>query len=206
MKRTLFFLLLSAGLLGCSIPGPPVLSRSLPADLPTSHEFQLSPDDIKSKIMLGLKTVVERDSPFYQKYGFRDPDGQHSFVPFLAEDKQTALFGKTFFEDPANADCLYVHSMGAAVQSAQYYTRKGPVSYAVEFAVSIERKPNHSGTLVSVKSFNTMIFNGIEFPAGHGLYAPKAIPVAPVKVEEYKLLAYIAHLLGVHLQPLAGEK
>jgi hypothetical protein len=205
IRQILFVLLLCVYLLGCSIEGPPILSHSVPVNLPSSYTFSLPPDAIKSKIMSGLDVEVERDSLFYQKYGFQS-GSYPGFEALLVEDKENASRGKTFFDDPANSECLYVYPMGATVQSAVYYTKKGPVGYAVEFAVSLKRQPNGLGTLVSVKSFNTQVFNGIDLLSGHGiLYSHKNIPVAPVQAEEYKLLVYIAHLLGVSLQPLTEQ-
>ena len=57
-------------------------------------------------------------------------------------------------------------------------------------------------TRVTIRTTGSQIFNGRVFH-GHAMgFIPKAVPVAPARSEEYKLLVYVGHLLGTELRPL----
>jgi hypothetical protein len=181
--------------------------------LPNSHSFHLPVAIVRSRILDGLQTAKERDDPFYRKYGFAEPE-LNEFTPFLAEEKSSAIFGKGFFADAANSDDIYVHSMGAAVVSSYYHPLGGGMMYSVQFSISVKSEDDDN-TMVTVRSFDTAIYDGTEFN-GHALwFVPKRKAVPPARAEEYKLLTYVAHLLGTqmpmivtgqdHLMPLTVD-
>jgi hypothetical protein len=108
------------------------------------------------------------------------------------------MFGKRFFADPGNADDIYVHSMGAAIVSSYYHPLGGGMMYSVQFAISLKSEDDDN-TMVTVSSFDTAIYDGSEFN-GHAMgFVPKRRTVPPARAEEYKLLTYVAHLLGTEM-------
>jgi hypothetical protein len=202
MRALVIIIPILFGGFGCSIAGRPVETREQLNALPNSHSFPLPIQKIRSVLLQNLQVIPERDDPFYRKYGFVERSGaEPSFVVLKAEEKETALFGEKFFSDPANAKDLYVHTMGISVLSSYYRTSDGPLSYSVEFALSLNAL-DVNNTNITVRSFGTSVGNGKVFNAHAFGYIPKSISVPPARAEEYKLLVYIAHLLGAELPPL----
>jgi hypothetical protein len=125
-------------------------------------------------------------------------------VYFDAYEKSSVAFGGQFFADPQNADDLLVHSMGSDVVSYYYHTINGPLAYTAKFALSLKSK-DASNTTISVRSFDATVANGKEFNLHVLGMIPKSVPVAPSRAEEYRLLVYAAHILGVEMPTLDAE-
>jgi hypothetical protein len=195
----------------CSISGPRVMTRTFSAVLPTSYEFSVPWDPAKATILKGLQLEPERDDPFYQKYGFRPGEkitlydrNFHTYpmqvVTFRALDVATSAKTGGYGSGVVDENHFYVDS-SYAIASSYYYTKDGALPCKVSFAVGVVPVSN-SRTKVSVQSIETHIFSGKEFNAHVLWFIPKPIRVQPVAAEEYKLLVYIAHLLGTSLPPL----
>jgi hypothetical protein len=119
-------------------------------------------------------------------------------VRVYAEDRSTAIQGWHYFKDPAHADDLFVHFSGDTFLSS-YYTAQGkPLHYAATFSLSADAI-DASTSRLSIRTLEPLVFVGKEFNAHAMGFVPKAVPVPPSPLDEYKMLVLAARLAGVPL-------
>jgi hypothetical protein len=187
---------------GIAFASPDIRTHPVPAYVVSSITLPVPAGRAKSVILEALETTHERDDPYYRSHGFKSREGgTETWVALHAEDKPHAVFGKAFFKDPTNAQEIYVHSMGQSVLSAYYYTGSRPLDYAVEFDVSIE-PVDASHCRISVHSTHANVYIGKTFNLHAFGFVSKSVPVAASPLEQYRLLAYVSHVLGTEIQPL----
>jgi hypothetical protein len=195
--------LISLSLAACTPIGT-LRTRDLPPDLPATYVFPMSTPEVRSRLLEGLQVSAERIDPFYRRFGFVN-SSSGNFAPVVVDESESGKVREQFPQVSTSSDLMPIRLTYGAVDSAYYFTFGGPVPYTMTFAVEIEpRGTSHSA--VTVRSFDTKIYVSSEFSAHAMGFVPAATPVPPVKAEEYKLLVYIAHVLGVELAPLAAAK
>jgi len=175
-----------------------IQSRPLPRQNPTSWSFPLPVEDVRTKAMEAFSIHHQVQEPVFGHSavgsGFEDI--------FSAESSTNAVFGKDVFSDPANANDIYLHTFGTAFAvSPVYYGRDGGLPFIATFHLHLTGTPTN--TLVAVTASDTEVVNGRKFgfgPCGPG-YAGNCKPVKPTTVEEYSLLRYLGHYLGVTNMP-----
>jgi hypothetical protein len=194
--------LLVALLGGCASTGPEIQTRPAPPFVVSNVVVPMPPTRVASTLSALLKVSGERDDQFYRQSGFRGC--AHAATPepvfALAEDRDSAVFGRKFFSDPDNSRALYVTLMGVPMQSSYYFAGQQPACYAADFAVSIE-PAGEAGSTISVRSINPRILSGREFNAHAFGFVAAASAVAASPTDEYRLLVYIARALGTSLTP-----
>jgi hypothetical protein len=204
---------LFALLLPSCTPGFPIQTLKSLDSLPNSVSIPLPNDKARMMLLQYLQVAPERDDPFNRKFGFHsanylymNSDLYSADAPayFHAEGKGNAAFGSRFFSDPRNANDLYVGSMGEDVVSSYYHTINGPLGYLAEFALTLKPK-DANNTTITVRSFNSTVANGKEFNLHVLGMIPRSVAVAPSRAEEYRLLVYVAHVLGVEIPTLDAE-
>ena len=119
-----------------------------------------------------------------------------------AECATNAVFAKAVFRDPANTNDIYLHTFDMPfVTSSVYCGRNGGLPFIAAFHLHLTS--SGSNTLVKVTALDTQVVNGEKFgvgPCGPG-YGWIFEMVQPTTVEEYSILRYLGHYLGVTNMP-----
>ena len=204
-RRQSIFLL--AGLAGAANAHQPVEHRPVPAYVVSEALLPVSAPVVRAALLTGLSVNEERNDSVYMTSGFvsRDATGRETWAPALAEERESALFGKGHFRDPDHAKDLYVHFMGQPIVSSYYLVNGKALDYSVSFSIAIDAISD-SESKVSIRTVKSEVFVGktLNFHA-MGL-VPKAEVVPGSPLDQYKMLVYAAHLVGVQLAPVEEDK
>jgi len=189
--------------MGCATSHESIQHRDVPAYATSEAVLPVPEPFLRSALLSGLNTVKERDDPAYKKLGFvtRYDSDNVEWTPALAEEASEPVRGRLFFSDVSHARDIYVHFWGHAIVSSYYHINGKPLSYGVEFAISL-KAVDSSSTHVLIRSLNPHVFVGKSLNVHAMGFVPTAVPVAASPLDEYKLLVYVAHLAGIELRPL----
>jgi hypothetical protein len=122
-------------------------------------------------------------------------------VIFSAETTKDSLFSKSYFNDPATANDIYIHAFGETWLSKFYFSKGKPLRVRTAFIIKLSAQ-NDSSVKVVVVAEKPKALNGI---SGFGFHGPIAreTEVNSSTIEEYSLLLFIEDKLGDHgLTPL----
>jgi hypothetical protein len=173
-------------------------TRPLPKPNPTSWFFPLRLAEVHDRALQAFSINHQVDQPIFG----RSAIAMHFEDVFTAECVTNAVFGTTIFSDPTNADDIYLHSFDMAFAASPVYIgRNGGLPFIAAFHLHLT--PSGSNTLVAVTALDTQVINGEKFgvgPCGPG-YGSIFVKVAPTTVEEYTILRYLGHYLGVTNMP-----
>jgi hypothetical protein len=185
---------------GSAVPG--VRNRDIPPYVVPSVTVNGNDEIIRKLILDRVQVKYERDDSYYQTHGFKGGiSSSRVWVPFVAEVKEKSTFGKKFFRNPAHESDIYVHSSGQTFASSFYFSDAGPLECSTDFAISLE-KSDAEHVKITVHSLNTVVYKGRQFNAHVFGLVPTRVPVPAAPTDEYRLLMYIVHVLGVELEPL----
>ena len=121
---------------------------------------------------------------------------------FALESCTNAVFASAIFQDPANTNDIYLHTFHAPfVASPVYHGRKGGLPFIAAFHLHLAAAG--SNTLVTVTALDTEVVNGQKFGVGScgPGYGNNYVKVKPTTIEEYSLLRYLGHCLGLTNMP-----
>jgi len=175
--------------------------RPMPSYVTSQIVLPVSCQVFSERVLDGLQPSKERLDAFYASSGFVSAtEGASSQLsPAYAEQEATALYGKEFFKNPANKDKIFVHFMGQAIRSSYYMARGAPLAYGVTFAIETN-STGLKGCRVEVQTVSSKVFAGKELNLHAMGMIPSAKDVPRSPVDEYRLLVYVAHLVGVKIK------
>lgn len=199
-------MLLLACLAGGAVANQPIEHRPVPAYVVAEAVLPVSAPILRAALLKGLSVNEERNDPVYMTSGFvsRDAAGREAWAPVLAEESAKALFGKEYFRDPDHAKDLYVHFMGQPIVSSYYYADGKALDYGVIFSIAID-SIGDSKSKVSIRTVKSEVFIGKALNLHAMGLVPKSEAVPDSPLDQYKMLAYVAHLVGVQLAPVENE-
>ena len=188
-----------AGMVGsCSKGISHIQIRQLPAPNPTSYSFPLSLEEVHSRAWRVFSIEHQDQEPIFG----------HAAVAANLEDildaecATNAVFGKAVFSNPANVNDIYLHTFDTPfVISAVYHGQDGGLPFIATFHLHLEA--TGSNTLVTITASDTKVINGTKFgfgPCGPG-HGYNFEHVEPTTVEEYTILRYLGHSLGITNMP-----
>jgi hypothetical protein len=195
------------GVTGIAATGDQLSTRPVPDFVVSEIVLPLAAPALRATLLEGLRAEPEHQDPAYRAHGFktRDGSGREEPVPVMAEGSDHALFGKTYFRDPAHSQDLFVHFMGEAIVSSYFYdasTGKG-LDYGVTFAVAIEGL-DASRSRVSVSTLKSQVYVGKALDL-HALgRVPEARPAPPSPLDQYRLLVYLVDLASARATSPGG--
>lgn len=185
---------------GCSTGVSPVRQLRLVTPNPTSYDFDVPLPEVHACAMhvfdgFGVPDAVFGPRPARRGLPYADS--------FSVEDKANAVFGSDIFKDPANANDVYVFNrLQPLVASPVYRGRTGGLPFSAAFQIHIVAR-SANRTRVTVIAHDAKITTGQRF--GLGSCGPARIlqteRVEPTSIEEYEMLRYLAHALGVTRMP-----
>lgn len=183
-----------------AIARPTIEHRPVPAHIVSEAELPVSASVLRAALLTGLRGSEERNDPMYKNAGFvsRDAAGRETLLPAHAETIENASFGKIYFRDPSHAKDLYVHFMGQPIVSSYYYANGEALDYNVTFSISIAAISGATSK-ISIRTVKSEIFNGKVLNLHAMGFVPEAEPVPGSPLDQYKMLVYAAHLVGVKL-------
>jgi len=182
----------------CSHGVSRVQTRTLATPNPTTYSFPLPLEEVHAKALNAFSNRHQLEQPV-----FANAKGRSGFEEiFSAECATNAVFAADIFQDPANANDIYLHTFHSPfVLSSVYHGRDGGLPFVANFHLHLAT--NNSNTVVSVTASDTEIVNGTKF--GIGSCGPGQMwnweRVAPTTVEEYAILRYLGGYLGVTNMP-----
>jgi len=205
LRSQLMFLF--ACVAGAATANPPIEHRPIPEYVVAEALLPVSAPVLRAALLEGLSVIEERNDPVYMTSGFvsRDTGGRETWAPALAEESTKALFGKEYFRDPDHAMDLYVHFMGRPIVSSYYYANGRALDYGVSFSITID-SISDTKSKVSIRTVKSEVFIGKALNLHAMGLVPKAEAVPDSPLDQYKMLVYAAHLVGVHLAPVENEK
>ena len=172
-------------------------TRNLASPNPTSYSFPFSSQHVHDAAMVAFSSDYQWKHPIFG----RQPSGFRS--PLWIESVTNAIVSKTIFDDPLNAQDVYLHcGHDPVVRSAVYVGKDGNLPFIADFHLHLQTADS-SGTIVSVAALNVEVINGEHFglgSCGPGM-ANTYVPVKPTTVEEYTILRYLGNYLGVSNMP-----
>jgi hypothetical protein len=177
--------------------------RTVPAYVTSHAILPVSAQALREAVLKGLQPAGERSDPMYKTHGFVSGDGATpaQMLSAYAEDSANTLFSKEYFGNPEHANHIYVHFMGQPLISSYYSAKSKPLNYGVTFAIDIDQV-NASESRVVIRTVTSHVFFGRELNVHAMGFVPKAREVPASPIDEYKLLVYVAHLVGVSMQPI----
>ncbi len=185
-------------LTGCSYSGGAVESYIVDGDLPQYIVVNLSEKDVRDKLLEAFNAKQLKDNIYYRSHGFKSNENNDTPLPLIAEDETNSIWGNEFFSNPENSEKIFIHSMGASFLSSCYLQSGKPIGYSATFYIEITSIEGKSK--ISVNSFDSNIIYGGEFNAHAMGWVPQSKKVEPSQIENYKLLAVIANMLGIALK------
>ena len=191
-------------IVGCSYSGGKVVAHQINPYYPKYILTKLPESEVHKRIKQAFQVKNLRGNTFYLKHGFRSTEFSKNFRTLWAEDINDPRRGRIYFSDPKNKKDILLSSLSGPFLSTCYMQGGEPIAYSTTFAIHIE--PFKDGLKISVSSFNSSVSFGKEFNAHAMRMVSKIIKVEPVEIENYKVLFFIAHLLGEKLQPVEFYK
>ena len=199
VKKTISYILALAFVAaGCANYATPIQINQLSTQNPTSYSFSFPLEQARSKAWEAFSIEHQVSNPIFGRSAFTN----HFESIFSAECATNAIFGKLLFDDPANAQDIYLHTFHTPfAKSSVYHDENGGLPFIATFHLHFAA--NGPNTMVSVTASNCEVVAGAEYgigPCGPGL-GNKYKPVKPTSVEEYSILCYIGNYLGVTNMP-----
>ncbi len=138
---------------------------------------------------------------YFTTKGGDTASGQRMPITFEPETIKDSLFSKDYFSKPNTANDIYLHDFGICWFSKVYFLNNKPLEYRAEFIIKLV-KINDDSTRISIVSENPRVINGTLSGMGPcGGHIARETSVEATSIEEYSLLLFIAHKLGVNSLP-----
>jgi hypothetical protein len=203
MKRTIiatmvWLVILALGCLSCSRGISRIQTQAIAQSNPTSYTFPFDLKSVRVHAIEAFSIDHQIKNPIFPR-----PSTATMMESFLSVECSTnAIFSESLFHNPVNTNDVYLHSFGSPFTlSSVYRGRKGPLPYLASFHLHLS--PAGSNTLVTISVLDAKVINGEKFgfgSCGPG-YAWNSEPVKPTTVEEYVILRYLGHFLGLTNMP-----
>ncbi|MBI1781219.1 MAG: hypothetical protein HYR66_07590 [Sphingobacteriales bacterium] len=174
----------------------PVETKSFPVKNIPEHLFKINITKLRDSIS-SLFDFQNQDDNKYLKDIFyfypsaeKEKEGYRMPISFQAETKQTALFGRSYFEKPNTSNDIYIHDFGICWLSKLYYSNKKPLEYRTAFVIRLTETDKEL-TKVSIVAEAPVVINGISGYGPHGAIALETA-VESSTIEDYSILLFIA--------------
>jgi hypothetical protein len=200
------WLLSSLCLSGCASTPQPIEHRAVPCYTVSDVVVPASLSSVRAALLEGLTADGERRDPAYRTLGFvsRDSSGSETLAPAMAEEQSHALFGAAFFRDSTHVDDLYVHFMGVAIVSSYYCAKGRALDYGASFSIRLA-PIGESKTKMTIRTVESQAFVGSELNLHAMGFVPSAVAVSESPIDQYRMLTYAAHLVGVPLTQIKED-
>ncbi len=192
---------------GCATVGLRIEQVPVPAYIKTEVILPVSALALRARLLAKLSGQEELSDPVYRTMGFfsQDAAGNRKLELALAEEYADPLRGaKSYRNDADHAKDLYVNLTGGSIVSAYYYANGKALDYSVSFAIAIDAIDD-TRSKVSVRTIESGVRVGNELNLHAMGFVPKFEAVPPSPLDQYKLLAYVAHVSGVQLEPVGNK-
>jgi len=182
----------------CSHGVSRIRTHSLPRSNPTTWPFPLPVEELHAKALQAFSIEHQVKKPIFE----RSASPVTLEFALSAECTTNAVLGRAVFADPANAYDIYLHSSHTPfVISAVYRGRDGGLPFIAAFHLHLAG--TGSDTVVTVTASDAEVINGTKFGVGSCGPGQKwnCVKVKPTTIEEYSILAYLGHYLGITNMP-----
>ncbi len=181
----------------CSKGVSPVKTRSLSRPNPTVYSFPLPLEQVRTRAWQAFSIEHQAADPIFG----RSPN-LHFQSTLFAECSTNAVFSEAVFRDPGNTNDIYLHTFHTPFAASSVYCgRAGGLPFIAAFHLHLAAAG--SNTFVTVTALDAEVVNGEKFGfgscgPGYGWIYEK---VKPTTVEEYSILRYLGHYLGITGMP-----